>query len=728
MFTSNFFRRWAILLLFIGLTTAIVAQNWSKDGNGYYTRNHNQIVLHQFASEDSTLLADSKMLTPTGATQPLRIQSFSLSEDGKKLLLFTNTKKVWRYNTRGDYWVLDLTTKALKKLGNDRPEATLMFAKFSPDATQVAYVSERNIYVEDVATGTVKKLTSDNNTPKLINGTFDWAYEEEFSIRDGFRWSPDGKTIAYWQIDANQIRDFYLINDTDSIYSQIVSVEYPKAGETPSPAKIGVVSVATGKTVWMNIPGDPAQHYIPRMEWTPDGKEIIIQQLNRKQNESKLMLCNPTSGATKTIFTEKDEAWVAHINEWSNNVTGWSWIEKGEAFVWTSEQDGWRHLYRIDRAGKSSLITKGDYDVIETLLIDEPTGKIYFYASPENATQKYLYEIALNGKQELRLLSPASQKGTHDYRISPNGKYAFHSFSNYYTEPLQEKITLPDHKPLPGETEIAQKVSAQAPPNSNVSFFKVTTEDGVEMDGWMIKPTDFDPNKKYPVVFYVYSEPASTTVKDSYYSPNGFLYAGDMAADGYIHISMDNRGTPAPKGRAWRKAIYGKIGQVNIRDQAMGTKKLLESNPFLDASRVAVWGWSGGGSTTLNLLFQYPEIYQTGIAVAPVTASHLYDNIYTERFMGLPDENAEGYKNGAALTHAKNLEGNLLLIHGTGDDNVHYQNSEMLVNELIKHQKQFTFMPYPNRTHSISEGAGTSQHLVTLVTNYLRANCPPGGR
>lgn len=728
MFKTNSVRRVAMLLILLALTSVVFAQNWSKDGNGYYTKNNNEIVLHAFAGKDSTILADAKMLTPKGATQALEIQSFSLSEDGKKVLLFTNAQKVWRLKTRGDYWVLDLTSKALKKLGKGRPEATLMFAKFSPDGKKVAYVSERNIYVEDLATGAIKKLTSDNGTPKLINGTFDWAYEEEFFCRDGFRWAPNGQTIAYWQIDANKIRDFYLINNTDSIYSQIIPIEYPKAGQPPSPARIGVVNITSGKTVWMNVPGDAAQHYIPRMEWTPDGKEIILQQLNRKQNESKLMLCNPASGAAKTIFTEKDDAWVATINEWSSDVTGWDWIDKGNAFVWTSEQDGWRHLYRIGRDGKSDLLTKGDYDVIETLLIDEPNQMIYFHASPENATQQYLYEVPLDGKSDLKLLSPAAEKGTHNYQISPNGKYAFHTFSNYYTQPLREKITLPDHKPLPGEESIASKVSAEAPANSNVSFFKVTTEDGVQMDGWMMKPYDFDPKKKYPVVFYVYGEPAATTVNDSYYGPSGFIYAGDMAADGYIHVSLDNRGTPAPKGRAWRKSIYGKIGQINIRDQAMGAKKLLESNTFMDASRVAVWGWSGGGSSTLNLLFQYPDIYKTGIAIAPVTASYLYDNIYTERYMGLPDENAEGYKNGAALTYAKNLEGNLLLIHGTGDDNVHFQNSEMLVNELIKNGKQFMFMPYPNRTHSISEGAGTFQHLATLVSNYLRANCPPGAK
>lgn len=701
---------------------------WAKDGNSYYVQESGQIVRYQLPAMTSQTVLSKEQLTPSGATA-LKVENFTFSEDEQKVLLYTNSKKVWRYKTRGDYWLLDIATKQLTKLGKGLPESSLMFAKFSTDGKKVAYVSKRNIYVEDLSSGNIKKLTSDNGTAKLINGTFDWVYEEEFSLRDGFRWSADNQSIAYWQIDANAVRDFYMINNTDSIYSQIVPVEYPKAGDPPSPTRIGVVDINSGNTTWMQIPGEANQNYLARMEWTPDGKEVIIQQLNRKQNESKLFLCNPKTGAATAIFTEKDEAWIAHINEWKGaNTGGWDWIAGGKEFIWTTEQDGWRHLYRISKDGKSvKLITKGDYDVIETLLIDEKGGFVYFYASPQNATQRYLYKTALTGTGKLEKISPANQEGTHTYTISPNAKFARHNFSNYYTAPLTEWINLPTHKAIKETDDINKKINADAKKSTNVSFFKVKTDDGVEMDGWMIKPDNFDENKKYPVVFYVYGEPAATTVNDAFGSANSFIYGGNMAGDGYIHISLDNRGTPAPKGKAWRKAIYGKIGQVNIRDQAMGAKKILEWK-FIDKDRVAVWGWSGGGSSTLNLMFQYPDIYKTGISVAPVTASYLYDNIYTERYMGLPQENKEDYKAGAALTHAKNLQGNLLLIHGTGDDNVHFQNSEKLVNELIKHGKIFTFMPYPNRTHSISEGEGTTGHLIKLCTDYLQKNCAPGAR
>jgi dipeptidyl-peptidase-4 len=714
------------IFLIVFAQPGVPVTKWTPDGNAYYQVEKGEIVKIELPSQNKTTVISKQQLTPKDG-KAIAPRSFQLSDDGRKALIYTNAKRVWRYATRGDYWLLNLSTGELKQLGKTRPESSLQFAKFSPDGNKVAYVSEHNIYLEDLTTGTTKKLTDDKGTKKLINGTFDWVYEEEFFCRDGFRWSPDGKSIAYWQIDANQIRDYYMLNTTDSVYSKVIPVEYPKVGEPPSPARIGVVDITSGQTKWMHVPGDPAQHYIIRMEWSAPN-ELVLQQLNRKQNESKILLCNTVTADTKSIFTETDDAWVATLNEWRNEVKGWDWIAAGKEFVWFSEKDGWRHLYRISHDGtKETKITNGDYDVIDMLNIDEKTGYVYFYASPQNATQQYLYKTKLDGKGPLIRVSPIEEEGTHDYEISPNSKFARHSFSNYYTQPLAEWVTLPDHKAFKAEDDITKKLKPADKEKSNMTFFKVTTEDGVTMDGWVVKPKNFDSTKKYPVVFYVYGEPASTTVNDAYGAGSNFLYTGDMTADGYIQVSLDNRGTPSPKGRAWRKSIYKKIGQLNIRDQALGAKQVLKWN-FIDTTRVAVWGWSGGGSSTLNLMFQYPEEYQTGISIAPVTSSLLYDNIYTERYMGLPQENMDDYKKGAALSYAKNLRGNLLLVHGTGDDNVHYQNTEMLINELIKNGKQFQMMSYPNRTHSIIEGEGTRQHLAALYTKYLRDNCPPGGR
>ncbi|PTQ99899.1 dipeptidyl-peptidase-4 [Mucilaginibacter yixingensis] len=722
---TNRFYKVCICIAVVSLSLGVQAQpshspQWEKDGYHYYQSQGGQIAELDIRNpQQSKIIVSKAMLTPAGkdAIKPRR---FSFSADGKEVLINANTRRVWRYDTRGDYWVYNLATKTLKQLGAGKPESSLMFAKFSPDGSKVAYVSEHNLYVEDLTTGSIKPLTTDG-TKRLINGTFDWAYEEEFDCRDGFRWSPDGRHIAYWQIDASKIKNYLMLNTTDSTYSFTVPVEYPVAGEDPSSCKVGVVDVSTAQTRWMQVPGDAVQHYIPRMQWAENNNELILQQLNRAQNESKLFICNTSNGTAHAIYTEQDKAWVdAMDNEY------WQWLAGGKKFIWLSDKDGWKHIYTVDRDGNEQLITKGNYDVVSVELVDEAGGQIYFIASPDNATQRYLYSIKLNGGTAKRI-SPASEPGTHEYAISPTGKYARHSFSNAYTPDIDEVISLPDHKHLSGD-EITVDINNTEKKN-RPEFFKVKTIDGVEMDGWMMKPDNFDPHKKYPVVFYVYGEPAVTTADDEYGAGQNRLYNGDMAADGYVYISMDNRGSPAPKGREWRKAISKNIGILNIRDQAMAAREVLKW-PFIDSTRTAVWGWSGGGSSTLNLLFQYPDIYKTGIAVAAVGWQLSYDNIYQERYMGVPTDDAgrAPFIKGSPVTYAKNLRGNLLYIHGTGDDNVHYKNAEMLINELVKYNRQFQLMSYPNRTHGISEGQGTTQHLRTLFTQYLKEHCPPGGR
>jgi dipeptidyl-peptidase-4 len=717
-----------LMLVIVVCATGVDAQRggggvkWAKDGKGYFVVESNSLVRYELPSFERVVIADPALLTPSGAGQPVSVQGFSCSDDEKKWLLYTNSKKVWRLNTRGDYWVLDLGAHTLKQLGVGRPPSSLMFAKLSPDGSKAAYSSEHNLYVEDLASGVITPLTGDGAF-RMINGTFDWAYEEEFSCRDGFRWSPDSKSIAYWQIDATGIRNFLLIDNTDSLYSFTKPVEYPKAGEDPSACRVGVVSLATGKTVWMQVPGDSRQHYIPRMEWADNSSELVLEQLNRKQDDAKVFICNAETGSAAPVYEETDSAWIDVKSRWSDDPTGWEWMNGGKDFLWVSEKDGWRHLYRISRDGKNeTLLTKGNYDLITIRSIDEKY--VYFMASPDNATQQYLYRIALDGKGKLELVSPSAERGTHNYNISPGGLYATHNFSNHLYETVSEWVSLPGHKTIKTNESTGGRGGRTQYP---VRMFQLTTDDGVTMDGWMVLPKDFDSTKKYPVLFYVYTEPAGATVKDAAGAAGTRLYAGDIAADGYIQISLDGRGTPAPKGAAWRKCIYRKVGIINIHDQGMAAKKILQW-PFVDSSRIAVWGWSGGGSATLNLMFQYPEIYKTGIAIAPVANELLYDNIYQERYMGLPQENREDFVKGSPLYYAKNLRGNLLVVHGTGDDNVHYQGTEMLINELVKYDKQFQVMVYPNRTHAINEGEGTSVHLSHLFTAYLKEHCPGGGR
>lgn len=696
---------------------------WTADGSSMYEKEKNSITKMNLKTGQQTVLVPADVLKANGKT--ISVADFEVSNNDQLVLIFTNTARVWRYNTRGDYWLYTAASGKLQQIGKDKPAQSLLYAKLSPDGKKVAYVHANNIYVEDLATAVSTVLTSTNNTKKLINGTFDWVYEEEFGCRDGFRWSADGKSIAYWQVDANQIKDYYMLNTTDGNYSKVIPVEYPKVGEQPSPVKIGVVNIETAKTTWMNIPGDAANNYLPRMEWS-GANELVVQQLNRKQNESNLYFCNASTGEAKRFYTETDKAWIDIKSRWNDDdPRGWEFIENGKAFLWVSEKDGWRHIYKVTRDGKETLLTVGNYDIATISAVDEAKNELYFIASPDNPIQRYLYKVKMDGKSKAVRVTPAGYEGTNSYECSPNGSYAVHNFTSRSVAPATQFLNLATHKPVAGD-ELLKTIK---PVNKdNLEFFTITTEDGVTMDGWMSKPKNYDPAKKYPVVLYVYSEPAATTVEDDSYAGNNFLFGGDMNAQGYFYVSFNSRGTPTLKGAEWRKSIYKQIGRINIRDQAMGMKKLLADRPYLDASRVAVWGWSGGGSTTLHLLFQYPDLFQTGISIAAVGNQLFYDNIYQERYMGLPQENKDDFIKGSPITYAKNLKGNLLYIHGTGDDNVHYSNAEVLVNELIKQGKLFQFMPYPNRTHSISEGAGTFQHLSKLYTTYLKEKCPPGAR
>ncbi len=680
------------------------------------------IVRYDPASGNKEILVEAKNLIPAGEKEPLKIADYDWSSDGKKLLIYTNTARVWRRNTKGDYWVVDLNSwKMLKLGGKEAKPSTLMFAKFSPDSKKVAYVRENNVYNQDIATGKITQLTFDG-TDKIINGTFDWVYEEELDDRDGFRWSPDSKSIAYWHLDSRPVPIFYLINNTDSLYPFLKPIPYPKVGQKNSICKVGVVNAKGGKTTWMKVPGDPQNHYIARMDWADNSKELVIQQLNRPENTDLLMMCNAKSGDVKTVLTEKDSAWVDVMDDFK-------WLNNGKEFTWVSERDGWRHIYIVSRDGKDMrLVTPDAFDVISIEKIDDNGGYIYFIASPDNAGQRYLYRVNLNGTPKEERLTPESLAGTNSYNISDNAKYAFHTYSSFETPNITDLISLPDHKTIRvmvDNSELKEKVEALK--KTPVEFFNVTTSDGVKIDGWMMKPYNFDPAKKYPVLFYVYSEPAGQTVIDRW-GGSGYLWHLMLTQKGYIVASVDNRGTPAPRGRAWRKAIYEKIGIINSHDQSEAAKSIFKKYDFIDTSRVGVWGWSGGGSETLNLMFRYPDIYKTGMSVAPVSTEWLYDDIYQERYMNLWDVNKENYIEGSPITYAKDLEGNLLICHGTGDDNVHYQGTERLFNELIKQNKMFSMMVYPNRSHGIYEGENTSRHLREVLTNYLESHLPAGGR
>ena len=692
---------------------------WMEDNQHYTTLEQNreracsEIIRYNARSGERDVLVGADQLMPSPDDDPLRLRDYIWSGDNSKLLLFTNTQRVWRYHTRGDYWVLDLETGRLYQLGKSLESSSLMFAKFSPDETRVAYVSKHNIYVEELLSGEIRQLTSDGGE-RFVNGTFDWVYEEEFDCRDGFRWSNDSQNIIFWHSDTEGTGTFYMINNLDSIYSQLLPFPYPKVGTTNSAVKIGVIPASGGDTRWFVIPGDARNHYLVRMEVIPEAGEVLIQQLNRLQNTNRVWVGNIESMELTNILTETDESFLdVHDNL--------EWLDGNESFTWISERDGWRHLYTVSRDGKEvSQVTKGDFDVVELNCINPRSGYVYYTTSPHNFTQRYLYRSKLNGKGEPERISPAGQSGQHSYVMSGNAKWALHTFENASSPPTISLMEVKSHEPvrvLEDNQSIKEKIGALK--LNSKEFFRVDIGD-VELDAWMIKPPNFDAANKYPVIFYVYGEPAGSTVQDTW--GGGDLWHQYLAGLGYVIISVDNRGTAAPRGKAWRNSIYEQIGILAAKDQAAAATKILEKNSYLDTERVGIWGWSGGGSMTLHCMFRFSGIYKTGIAIAFVSHQKLYDSAYQERYMGLPSGNPEGFHEGSPINHASKLEGNLLLIHGTADDNVHYQSFEMLVDELIKQDKLFDMMSYPMRTHAIRERENTSLHLRRTMANYWLEN------
>jgi len=701
---------------------------WMEDGSGYTTLEENDefeegkdIVRYNPAANQSDVLIPCVKLIPDGEPNALKIDNYSWSKDGGKLLIFTNTKRVWRKNTRGDYWLLNRHKGKLQKLGGDAEPSRLMFAKFSPDGTRVAYVYKNNLYVQNLADLKITRLTHDGSDT-LINGASDWVYEEEFSLRDGFRWSPDGKHIAYWQFDTTGVKEFHLINYTDSLYPKITTFAYPKVGQTNSACRVGIIPSAGGKTQWINTSKDTRNSYVPKINWTEDSQALILQRLNRLQN--KITILSHTLGRRRvhTIFTDQDDAWVDMREDMK-------WLKNDREFLWLSERDGWRRIYKVSRSGeKTTLLTPGKYDALRIQGVDEENGWVYFIGSPDNPTHRYLYRVPLDGAGDRKRITPLEQKGTHTYNISPDAQWAIHTYSSFGIPPKIELVSLPDHetkRTLADNFELQEKLEKLKP--SPTEFFRVDIGDGVLLDAWCIKPPDMDPTKKYPLFFYVYGEPAGQSVLDKW-GGEKYLWHRMLAQQGYVVMSVDNRGTPAPRGRQWRKCVYRQIGILASADQAAAARAIIKTHPYIDPDRVGIWGWSGGGSMSLNAIFRYPELYHTAMAIAFISNQRYYDTIYQERYMGLPDDNEEGFRQGSPITYAHQLEGNLLLVYGTGDDNCHYQNCEALVNELIRHNKHFTMMTYPNRTHSIKEGNNTRRHLYQLLTRYLNDHLPPGPR
>ena len=542
------------------------------------------LVAYDAASGRREVLADAALLTPKGTTTPLTVSGYEWSSNRTQALIFTNTKRVWRQNTRGDYWLLDREARTLRKIGGDAPESSLMFAKFSPDGSRVAYVRERNVYVETLATplpGAARQLTKDGSET-IVNGTSDWVNEEELGIRDGFSWSPDGRSIAYWQFDTSGVEPFSLINDTDALYPTITRFPYPKPGTTNSAVRIGIVDVSGpsgGATRWMKTPGDPRNTYLATLQWTADSRALLIQQLNRLQNTNDLLVADARGGDVRRAYRDTNDAWVDRVSDLIE-------IDGGRAVTWSSEKDGWRHLYRVALDGSGDrLITRFDGDVIGVEAIDVKRGWAYFIASPDSAIERFLYRTRLDGSGAIERVTPAGQPGTHSYQISHDAAWALHTASRADAPPRVELVSLPDHRvvrTLADNAALAAKVAPLVSPATE--FFKVDVGGGVTLDASLVKPRAFDASKKYPVIVYVYGEPASVTVVDRWGGSRALFHRA-LANEGYVIASFDNRGTPAPKGAAWRKVVYGSVGDLSSKEQAAAVRALAATHPYIDVAR-----------------------------------------------------------------------------------------------------------------------------------------------
>ncbi|HUD83061.1 MAG TPA: S9 family peptidase [Candidatus Saccharimonadales bacterium] len=697
------------------------ARDWVDGGAGYTVveRDGAELARYDTATGERKILLTMTpaQRTPPGLGGPLPFDERGPSADGKHILFSTKPRPTMIRKTAYEDWVLDKNDNSWRKLGGNSTNG-LLYAKLSPDGTRAAYVRDNNIYVEDVHSGKITRLTRDGS-PLIINGTSDWVDEEELRLASCFDWSPDGRKIAYLQFDQSDVPEFSLINYTDTLYPVITRYRYPKAGQTNAAVRIGVVSAKGGATRWIKAPGDPRNTYIARMAWADNSDELILQQLNRLQNTNNVFLANARTGNVRLMYQDRDDAWVDYNHSFI-------WLEHGRKLLFLTERDGWRRAYAVQRDGSAQLITTGLFDLIAIARVDETNNWLYYTASPDNATQRYLWRSHLDGTGQPERLTPAGLPGTHTYDISPDGRWAFHTYSKFDEPEVSDLIRLPEHttvRVLQDNAALKAKIAFILA--GRTELFQVDGGDGAKLDGWLIRPAKFDPAKKYPLIVSVYGEPGATTVNDSWGGTNRLLLVG-LADDGYLIASFDNAGTPAPKGRAWRKVVYGSVGVLSSRQQAAAVRSLAAMHAYVDLDRVGVYGWSGGGSMTLNLMFRSPELYKVGVAGAPVPDETLYDSIYQERYMGLPADNPAGYKAGSPITHAGGLQGKLLIIHGTGDDNVHFQGTQRLLNKLIELNKQFSFMEYPNRRHGLTPA--DLSHRDILRFGFFEQYLPAGGR
>lgn len=682
--------------------------NWMKDGAYYTALEANHIVKHQVVTGAAveTLFDESVMVEHFGSK--FDIADYVLSADEQKILITTQPEAIYRRSTKVESYVYDIPTKQLAKLSAGGKQ---LFPTFSPDGTKIAFVRQNNIYLVDLATMTERAITTDGKWNNIINGAADWVYEEEFGFAKAFQWSPDSQKLAYYTFDESKVPE-YNMQMWGKLYPTDYRYKYPKAGENNAVVSISVFHLATNQVIKVDVGAEPNK-YIPRMRWTKDSNVLAVVRLNRTQNRMELLHADALTGNTQTILVEESHTYV----DVENLGDDLKYLADGKHFIMSSEKTGFKHLYLYDIQGHEiRQLTNGKWEVATFYGIDERTNTLYYTSTEISPTERHLYSLMLDGTNNRRL-SP--ERGMNSANFSPDFQYFVLSNSSA-NSPLRVSMYQANTgqliKVLEDNTELRTRLQGF---NTTIKEFTVIrTADGIELNTWMIKPNNFNPNQKYPLLMFVYGGPGSQQVLNQYDSGNFFWYQY-LAQKGYIVACVDNRGTGG-RGTEFKKCTYLNLGKLEVNDQIQAAK-YFGNLPYIDKTRIGIQGWSYGGFMASNCLFQGADVFKAAIAVAPVTNWRYYDTIYTERFLRTPQENPQGYDDNSPVTHAAKLKGNLLLVHGTGDDNVHFQNAVALEDALIKANKQFQTFYYPNKNHGIS-GGNTRLHLYTMMTNFLEKN------
>ncbi len=676
--------------------------NWMKDGQFYSSLKRDVtgakvVKINVATGEEAAVLID-------GGALGVNFSSYSFNPDETKALIASEVESIYRRSSKGVFHVVDLKSGTAQELMDGEK---IMYATLSPDNDKVAFVKDNNIYMVELASNQVTQITEDGKWNHIINGAADWVYEEEFSMSRAFEWSPDGKKIAFIRFDETTVPE-YNMQTWGKLYPEDYRFKYPKAGEKNAEVSIHVYDLSSKKTVTLNT-GEDNDIYLPRIYWTNDTSTLAFLRLNRLQNQLDLLYANTGTGETNRILQEKSETYVD-----LNYNDDLRFLEGNKGFIRTSEQDGFKHIYHHDNQGKLiRQITSGNWEVSRLVGVDEKNKKIYYISTEASPMERNLYVIHMDGKGK-KILTP--EKGNYSVNMSKDFKYFISNYSNANT-PLKVSLNEASGKLVKVlEDNEVLRSNLKEFTFSEKQFFTFPTVDGSVLNGYMIKPADFDESKKYPVLMYVYGGPGSQNVINSWGGTRDFWHH-HLATEGYIVVCVDNRGTGA-RGRDFKHMTYANLGKLETEDQIAGAK-FMASMPFVDASRIGIWGWSYGGYMSSLALMMGNDVFKAAIAVAPVTTWRYYDTIYTERYLLTPQLNAAGYDDYSPITHVNKLKGNLLLIHGTGDDNVHYQNAVDLVDALIKADKQFEVMFYPNRNHGIS-GGNTSWHLYSLMTDFIK--------